>query len=389
MKIAQCTLKAIWNALNRPIQSKNIYGYNRIIDSIIRNEWMFSHDFESLLYYSDNRLTLSCDDLDALIENIAFKWTLSLKRPSSLSRTDLFFKGMNLSETASLLMFLEACGFDIDASPLIKIIRPNIVRKKILTMAEVDVFRCEQRRNKLITTFKANDINWDWGSSKEGKLQNGYKFKADFQKDGEISTLTIIGPKHRNTKPPELTTCKECGHSWLKGDPAEGKIHREIHKHRMSIIEPQFNENMAIAFRTENDPEVVDYMAPEWKQNEILDRAFAFKREMHFDFVQWSKSDPDFAKGKVVGFLLTNENKAIVGAICFRERKYKNEEVFWELDWAWIAPKFRRSGILRSRWPYFRERFGDFYVSHPISKSMKNFLNQMNDGQLALFPSER
>lgn len=239
------------------------------------------------------------------------------------------------------------------------------------------------------TSLEANDIVWDWGNTVSGKLANGYKFSADFQKNKYISSLTIYGSKYRRTKPPELTTCKECGYQWMKGDPEEGKAHRETHSRRMNVLEPQPSENMELAFRTENNPELINHMSPNWKHDEILDRAFAFKREMGFDFVQWSKSDGELAAGKVFGYLLTNEDKTIVGAASFRNREYDSEGAFWELDWVWIAPKYRKKGILKSRWPLFREHFGDFYVSHPISDEMKRLLSKADDDHLALLPSER
>lgn len=389
VKINQKYLEVIWKALSAQKRTNNPHEFKRVVELILKQEWMFSSDFENLLYYSDNRLADFCYDIDMLVESLGYKWTPSLPRPSILSRMDYYRKGMGLSDAAALLMFLEGCGFDIDTTMLLKAIRPSITRKKILSMAEVDVYRCEQRRDKMSTSLEADDIVWDWGNTFSGKLPNGYKFSADFQKDKSISSLTIYGSKYRRTKPPELTMCKECGYQWMKGDPEESKVHRETHSRRMKILEPQPNENMERAFRTENNPELINYTSPDWKHNEILDRAFAFKRELGFDFAQWSKSDSELAAGNVVGYLFTKEHKTIIGAASFRKREYDVEGTFWELDWVWIAPKYRRTGILKSRWPLFREQFGDFYVSHPISRDMKYFLSKVGDDHLALLPSER
>lgn len=45
--------------------------------------------------------------------------------------------------------------------------------------------------------------------------------------------------------------------------------------------------------------------------------------------------------------------------------------------------------LLSSRWHFFRERFGDFYVEGPVSESLQSFLAKRGDGHLMTWPSRR
>ena len=63
----------------------------------------------------------------------------------------------------------------------------------------------------------------------------------------------------------------------------------------------------------------------------------------------------------------------LIGSACFYRYKYG-----MQLDFCWLHPFWRNKGLLRDSWPQFIERFGNFYLSRPISKSMQGFLNSVN-----------
>lgn len=46
----------------------------------------------------------------------------------------------------------------------------------------------------------------------------------------------------------------------------------------------------------------------------------------------------------------------------------------WWLEFVWIHPKVRRQGLLKSSWPYFILRYGDFIIRKPFSDAMATFL---------------
>ena len=109
-------------------------------------------------------------------------------------------------------------------------------------------------------------------------------------------------------------------------------------------------------------------------------RATFFRREFHYDFVQWGSSKGDNDPG-ARGFLFADDEDAIVGACVFRLRNQDGEKR-WGLQWVWVCPRARRSGVLVRRWSAFRKRFADFQVERPVSPAMEAFVLKQGDAAL-------
>ncbi|MEL0658400.1 hypothetical protein V6255_04525 [Psychromonas arctica] len=63
----------------------------------------------------------------------------------------------------------------------------------------------------------------------------------------------------------------------------------------------------------------------------------------------------------------------LVGGVCFKT--YREGKVV--LEFCWIHPFWRNRGLLKKNWEIFEDKFGDFFVSNPRTKSMKGFLNSI------------
>lgn len=109
--------------------------------------------------------------------------------------------------------------------------------------------------------------------------------------------------------------------------------------------------------------------------------AYYFKREFGYDFVGY-KADEDQDKKDRIFLLLEgdyrDEEYNAVGAIVFRWRKYSDAPEQRVLDWTWIHPFLRGTGIFTDYWNIFRDIYGDFRVEPPHSKAMHAFLVKMN-----------
>jgi hypothetical protein len=149
----------------------------------------------------------------------------------------------------------------------------------------------------------------------------------------------------------------------------------------MRYLDPQPHPQMLEAREHPGEIELVTSQSPAWKHEEMYIRASAFRREFHYDFVQWGSRTGD-NDPKVHGFLFCDERSAIVGACAFRHRQGTTGE-HWALQWIWICPRCRRQGLLKQRWPELRRRFGDFLVEAPVSEAMKAFLLSQGDSHLA------
>lgn len=384
-------MSAIWTALNNPISRPISYRAQKIMLEAFKEGWFRSCHLEDIIYESDHRLDdlRHTVDVKALSEALGYRWSNITYRPRLQSIGVSYSYALPIAGLAALLVDLEKLGFQFDPGPVIEKIRPALLKQKILTDDELTVFWSPRIRGKADISLHVEEEDRSYGGFKEGRFPNGYRYSAMLRADGQPFSLTIKGPKHRHISRPKETLCDTCGYKWWRGDPDSSQSHRKEHKWRMHVLAPQPNELMIEAKRAENDAELVTTVSPAWKHQEIYRRAFAFKREMRFDFVQWQSSSGD-DDPHVHGFLFTNEDGVIVGAVAFRLREPEAPySPHWGLQWAWIAPPFRRQGILASRWPMLRERFGDFVVEGPVSEAMQSFLIKRGDTALLRWPESR
>jgi hypothetical protein len=131
-----------------------------------------------------------------------------------------------------------------------------------------------------------------------------------------------------------------------------------------------------------------DYFLPVTKDSPLRHRkvveqlAYYFKREFHYDFVQYSAThDDDLAEA----YLWRDHQWAdspIIGGCCFRP-----DGKGWRLCWVWFHPYCRRRGLLSARWSFFQERYGHFFCERPLSEAMESFLAQI--GHYEIYEDKR
>ena len=158
--------------------------------------------------------------------------------------------------------------------------------------------------------------------------------------------------------------------------------HRKEHAKRMKYLEPKPNRRFSKEAQSQDGLYLVTTNSKKWIHGEIYLRALAFKRELQYDFIQWDNStgDPD---PDVHGYLFINPDNVVVGACAFRLCEYEDEDMpIRRLDWIWVTPKYRRSGVLTRRWKTLWQRYGDFRLEPPVSAEMVAFLNKHGDQKL-------
>ena len=125
------------------------------------------------------------------------------------------------------------------------------------------------------------------------------------------------------------------------------------------------------------------YITPssEDNQKEALEKmASYFKRELHYDHLQYSKEDHN---DNCIGILIAEKANDIVknydhrpnriiGGACFGKKS--SGEYF--LDWVWFHPFARNRKKLSRIWPELRQKFGQFTVTKPLSAHMAKFLDK-------------
>ena len=193
--------------------------------------------------------------------------------------------------------------------------------------------------------------------------------------------LTVKGPKYRWRRAPVLVKCEVCGYEWYRGDPDSSANHRREHARRLKYLDPKPNPRFRDVEHEQQTGLVhVTTSSSRWVHAEIYLRAAAFRREFQYDFVQWGGPEGD-TDPNVRGYLFIDSANVAVGACAFRWRGDEDGS-FWGLQWVWIAPKYRRSGVLNKHWNTLRQLHGDFYVEPPVSDAMIAFLKRNGDQRL-------
>ncbi len=382
------TLDSIWAALQAPVDHSKYDRAIRHFISIVKKGWVFHSDLEDLIYWLDSRLMHNGFDLTKFSKSVNIHWERVCYRPSAKSNSVMVNEALRPEEAVLLLIILEQVGFETNPTYFVDLLLPSIKsrKKKLFSNAELELFWFQKTRHKGDPILlKLEDSSVYVKELQSIKTCGNYVVKLIGDEAGNVSMLKIAAPKFRNRKRPLKVTCRECGIQWFKGDPDSSYEHRRNHKIIMAYLDPKPLPEMLVEIKIVNEPELVTGKSPEWKHHEMYERAKAFKREFHFDFIQWNNPN-NSGDPNSFGFLFTDKVGAIVGACSFRDRSADYGKKIFGLEWIWICPRERRSGHLALRWKAFRERFGDFIVEAPVSDSMKGFLKKNGDSSLMDYP---
>ncbi|MBS1828557.1 MAG: hypothetical protein JST93_24845 [Acidobacteria bacterium] len=126
---------------------------------------------------------------------------------------------------------------------------------------------------------------------------------------------------------------------------------------------------------------IVKQGAPLRLRRAVQQFAHYFHREMGFDFIQYELTEADDYEAFVwhePHDLDDNGTIGLVGACCFRTRRYKELGTLRALQWIWLHPYRRRRGLLKNAWPYFEKRYRRFDVEGPLSPGMTAFIKKTN-----------
>lgn len=368
-------LAAIVAALGEPAQDWADTSA-RLLDKVAKDGWMLSYMLEDLADCSDPRLRSYPHGVDLAVIANAFDLRPSTvaHRPGARSNSAALFTAWSVFDTAVLLIRLEDLGFQVDGRVLTERLRPTIPRAGLISHAQLEVMWHRRTRLRSVVTLEvaggcAHDLE-------AKRLASGHRLEIVRDAHGSPIKLTVWGPKYRTPRKPVEAVCEGCGYRWQRGDPDSSAAHRREHARRMPFLDPSPDPNMLAARLAEADPELVDWRSPQWKQDAMDDRAQLFRQETHYSFVGWGAKAEQDTKAK--GYLLTREDGAIVGACAFRWREYRDAPEAWALQWVWVCPSARRQGVLRSRWPKFRELYGDFAIEEPVSSDMQAFVRAVD-----------
>lgn len=377
-------LSAFWEALNRPVLRANPLGAARTIDRILGAGWAHRYQVEDLLHDMDARLADGrlWSRIDDMLAAFGIRWEAVCRTPPKYQTTVSIDDGLRVEQLGTFLANLERLGFSVDPLPFARAAAAHIAKGSLITNDQLNMLWFEKTRHKTssqVLTASARPA----GSPDVQQITTATGYRVSYYvASGTPWMIEATAPKYRRPREPIKTDCPECGWTYYRGNPESSRSHRREHKRRMSYLAPEPLPSDRLANVKDGLIEVRSW-SPDWMRREVYERAFAFKREFSYDFVQWSQNETD---PRTHGFLFVDAAARVVGACAFRWREPGDAEAYWGLQWIWIAPAFRRQGVLASRWPNFRKQFGAFYVEPPLSQAMKDFLLSHCDEGLEDYP---
>ncbi|AFE07184.1 hypothetical protein COCOR_06869 [Corallococcus coralloides DSM 2259] len=375
MKISGGLLNQLWNAhkLSREYAS-SAAATKRRVAAMFDAEWVHRFELDDLVSDMDSRLVhygVNSFDLARALE-LPVRTAFAAPR----HKTQENFSGsqmLHAHDVAGLLIWLEELGFDVDPSELVARVKQQLKGKRYLTDPEISVHLYEKQRSRSEARLDAPGAGAPV-RSETSTTPHGYRMEALLDSEGKCVSLHVKGARWRASRKPEPVAmeCPDCKLTYVNGDREDGIVHRRHHNNWLAVERPSPNPRFA-ALSTSARIVQVDARSPRWLRKAMYDRALHFKRELHFDFVQWDIDEKD-GPDRCVGFLFaSDEGATITGACAFRWREDANWSPAWAMQWMWLAPPYRRRGILTQHWPSFIARFGAFRLERPLSEAMREF----------------
>lgn len=365
MHLPAVLLTQLVHALREPLHSS--YFPQQLWRTVLQRGWAYSSDIEDLLLALDGRLYRTRVNIEALAEQVGYVMCPIASRPRFATAEYLLMRAMSARDLAGFCIFLEHCGFSTNPEPMVASLFDEVASLPYMTSSEIDIYNFKKRRHRDRICLRATEDLNGVPSSQAWRGDNGYRFESLRRGDQE-SMLSVYGSKWRHLERVE-TTCPVCSMAYTKGDPESAMGHRHEHARVTRLLTPRPNRRMRERFELGLDAELVSAGAPLWMQKEMYERAVRFKRDFGYDFIQWP--DVGHIDRSWHGYLFSTRDGVIDGACAFNRQ---DDE--WVLGWVWIRPERRRHGLLLARWRDFLQKYGDFWIEHPLSEAMQAFVQK-------------
>lgn len=282
---------------------------------------------------------------------------------------------LSSSDVLQYFWWLERLGFPLELGSFPAEIAQRLPRTKYLSEKDLIVLLYKTER------FKQPPVELAVEDAEEARISRSDVFTSEteivveihFDTENRAVSLTSMAPGYEAPRKQTRVDCAICGRTYMQGVKSDEEDHAIWHRKALEALEPQPSRAWKCALEKDPDAVWVDANSPEWMHVAITRRARAFKREFHYDFLQWS--DDAHANSGAVAFAFLDDEFRMIGGCAFRlagGRNFRNK-----LDWIWFCPSARRQGHLRRAWPRLVDRMGEFDLEPPVSKAMQAFVAAM------------
>ncbi|MCU9528032.1 hypothetical protein [Pseudomonas mosselii] len=354
-------------------------GLTRFEREVLKEGVARNTDIGDYLITTETRAFSSIENLyEELLNPFEIAQQYAGRRPVDPEDDITLTQALTAMDATALIIGLERLGLQVDPSRLVRELSKRLEGREVLTSNELEIVLYDyySGRHRTVLNAAQGPIHPLWPETTH-QDDAGYRFTMKWDGDAVV-WLEVLGPKYRKPEPQEYTVCDYCGHSYFTNNTAEARIHDEVHSRKRQMIDPQPDKQLVERIAAlDHAGELVDQGSPLWMHGAVYDRALEFKREFKYDFVQWDGSSRKCAGADWQGWLFAADDQGTIGGACaFMRRNGAVDGPEWSLQWVWVAPKFRRVGLLESRWPSFLQAYGDFEIERPLSPAMQAFVRK-------------
>lgn len=118
---------------------------------IFKSGWAAKHSLEDLLYETSSKSELFIRDTDRLtefLESYGISYESRFERPQEGQDSVVGVRYVRAADAASFMIQIERLGFAVDPAPLVKCLRPAILKQAYVTSSELSVLWFEEQRHK-------------------------------------------------------------------------------------------------------------------------------------------------------------------------------------------------------------------------------------------------
>lgn len=382
LTVSHSQLEIIISALRMPSHgATNSRSAIRQFETIAEEGWSAGWRLADLMLLLDKRISLThlcCPDDFA--EQMKLDQRFAFRQGQDFDEGPTGYMMYSSATVACLLIWLERLGFDVDPSDLCNEIAKRIGPNRFVNEDEIEVLGYPDKRHQSAPVQLAvEEAAYPSPSGETLKFDTGSGYHVVVRHNSQNAPimLEVHAPLYVEPRPQMLIECSECKFNFVSGIRSDEHTHNIEHRKVVTTLKPIPSRALRKVLSSDVEAVWVTTDSPSWLRIAVYRRALAFKREMKFDFAQWEVGyDPD-----AVGFLFHDEDFRITGACCFRSET-EDKPHRTSLDWIWICPDQRRSGLLSKNWNRFHKRFGDFSIAHPLSDAMQGFLRKQGGAHL-------
>lgn len=166
-----------------------------------------------------------------------------------------------------------------------------------------------------------------------------------------------------------IVQCPDCGLTHVDDDPDDVAHHAAHHAKVTAPDRPEPNSKIAALADPESGLLVFTARDPDFLHEKLYRISNRFKREMKYDQSGWAETARQTEPGSIGVLFCDQQGRTLGGAGIYTETPYI--DVSHMIGWVWVAPIYRRSGVLSRALPDLAKRFPGALFYRPYSEAMQ------------------